>query len=76
MYENKRRNKFVIEYPKLFATDRHWLQIMVTSGYESGPKDKVKFSEIMLTSFEEKTGWANKAQSNQWKRITVSVYEL
>ena len=24
MYENKRRNKFVIEYPKLFATDRHW----------------------------------------------------
>ena len=23
MYENKRRNKFVIEYPKLFATDRH-----------------------------------------------------
>ena len=25
MYENKRRNKFVIEYPKLFATDRHWI---------------------------------------------------
>ena len=24
MYENKRRNKFVIEYPKLSATDRHW----------------------------------------------------
>ena len=23
MYENKRRNKFLIEYPKLFATDRH-----------------------------------------------------
>ena len=23
MHENKRRNKFVIEYPKLFATDRH-----------------------------------------------------
>ena len=26
MYENKRRNKFVIEYLKLFATDRHWLR--------------------------------------------------
>ena len=24
MYENKQRNKFVIEYLKLFATDRHW----------------------------------------------------
>ena len=24
MYENKRRKKFVIEYPKIFATGRHW----------------------------------------------------
>ena len=29
MYENKRRNKFVIEYPKLFATDRHCLNIRI-----------------------------------------------
>ena len=23
MYENKRRNKFLIEYPQIFTTDRH-----------------------------------------------------
>ena len=27
MYENKRRNKFVIEYPKLFATDCHCVRV-------------------------------------------------
>ena len=30
MYENKRNNtKFLIEYPKLFATDRHWLDLIL-----------------------------------------------
>ena len=33
MSENKRRNKFLIEYLKLFATDRHWLNIIVTARY-------------------------------------------
>ena len=29
MYENKRRNnKLLIEYPKLFATDRHWIWVI------------------------------------------------
>ena len=29
MYENKRRNtKFLIEYPKVFATDRHCVTII------------------------------------------------
>ena len=24
MYDNKRRKKFVVDYPKIFATGRHW----------------------------------------------------
>ena len=37
MYENKRRNKFWIEYPKLFATDRH------CNGVSADGKDKLNF---------------------------------
>ena len=51
MYENKRRNKFVIEYPKLIATDRHcsncvfsknskaWIvKTLILQMYVKGPK--------------------------------------
>ena len=31
MYENKRRNKFLIEYPKHFATDRHWYYAILSN---------------------------------------------
>ena len=60
MYENKRRNKFVIEYPKLFATYRHCVNRSNWSVTQN--------SVICIKHFEEKFLLrGNKRTKLNWK---------
>ena len=51
MYENKRRNKFLIEYPKIFATDRHCVCLRPNVRPRPNVKGAIQINVITWSDF-------------------------